>query len=518
MPRTFNTTGPCDPRRHYMLPAERRVPGIQALVDEMLYFVVHAARQTGKTTAMRAFGARLREEGRIAVYATLEESQGVEGVLEAEPLWMASIDEAASWQLPPERRPPPRRAFLDHEPGSRLRQWLAAWCAEQSPRPVTLLLDEADVVSGPAMVSLLRQLRAGFLERPDRFPASVALIGMRELRDYLTQAKDGRPVSAGSPFNVKAESITLRDFTEDEVGELYRQHTEDTGQIFEPAAVARAFWWTQGQPFLVNALARRAVMELVPDRAQPVTATHIDEAKERLVLARTTHLVSLTERLREPRVARIVQAVLTGDEPIPYDHDDWVYVLDMGLLRRGRDGAEPANPLCREVLARQLSYNLQENLPAPRMKWLTPEGRLDFEALVDGFLAWWRENGDTLPRDMPLYPEALPHLAFMAYLQKIVNGGGTVLREYAANRRALDLLVTYGPDRFVVEIKRVRERETLERVREAAIEQTLGYLDEVGVREGWILLFDQRKRRPWRQRLWRSTVTRGDHTLRLFGA
>lgn len=380
-----------------------------------------------------------------------------------------------------------------------------------------LLLDEADTVSGPALISLLRQLRAGFLDRPERFPASIALIGMRELRDYLTHAKDGKAVSSGSPFNIKAESVTLRNFNEAEVGELYRQHTDDTGQVFEPAAVARAFYLTQGQPFLVNALARKAVMELVTDRSQPVTAAHIDEAKELLIRSRTTHLYSLTERLREPRVARIVQAVLTGDQPISYDHDDWQYVVDMGLLRKGRDGAEAANPLYREVLARQLSYNMQENLPEPRFRWLTPEGRLDFAALVDHFLKWWRENGDDLPEELPLYPEAVPHLAFMAYLQKVVNGGGQVHREYAANRRALDLLVCYGPDRFVVEIKRVRDRDTLETVREAAIEQTLAYLDEVGEHEAWILIFDQRKKRSWRQRLWTKTVKRDGMTLHLRG-
>lgn len=517
MPRHFNTTGPCDPADHYMLAPERRLPDLLPFVEQKLYFVIHAARQTGKTTAMRAFATRLRGLGYAAVHATLEECQGMEALDDAEPIWLAAIEDAAAAQLPAAHHPPGRAVYLDREPGTRLRQWLGAWSHQQAPRRVVLLLDEADIVSGPALISLLRQLRAGFLDRPERFPASVALIGMQELRDYLAHAKDGSPVNPGSPFNIKAESLTLRNFTEEEVGELYTQHTDDTGQAFEPAAVARAFYWTQGQPFLVNALARRAVTDLVTDRRVPITAACIDEAKEALIRSRTTHLYSLTERLREPRVARIVQAVLTGDLQIPYDHEDWQYVVDLGLLREGRDGAEAANPLYREVLARQLTYNLQKNLPEPRYRWLTPEGRLDFLALVTTFLLWWRENGDVLPDDVPLYPEAVPHLSFMAYLQKVVNGGGQVHREYAANRRALDLLVVYGPDRFVVEVKRVRDRDTLETVRQAAIVQTLAYLDELGEHEGWILIFDQRKKRTWKQRLWTETVERDGHLLHLFG-
>lgn len=501
-----------------MLPAEARLPALLSFIERKQYFVVHAPRQTGKTTAMLAFAARLRALGYVALQVTLEASQGKTDTAEAEPIWLADIALAAEIWLPPELRPPPAQEVEEVAPGLRLRALLQAWCRNVAPRSVVLLLDEADVVTGPAMVNLLRQLRGGFQTRgPGLFPVSIALVGMRDLRDYIVQAKDGTPVSPGSPFNIKVESLTLRNFTPAEVGELYNQHTAETGQRFEPEAVARAWYWTQGQPFLVNALARICVDELQPERARAIGPDAIDAAKEILIRSRTTHLHSLAERLREPRVAAIVNAVLTGDLQIPYDHDDWQYVVDLGLLREGREGAEAANPLYREVLVRQLSYNLQKNLPPPRYRWLTPEGRLDFAALVQNFLKWWRENGDTLPDGASLYREAVPHLAFMAYLQKVVNGGGQVHREYAANRRALDLLVVYGPDRFVVEIKRVRDRDTLEAVREAAIEQTLTYLDEVGEREGWILIFDQRKKRSWKQRLWTGSVERDGHLLRLFG-
>ena len=126
MPRWFNIAGPCDSNKHYMLPPERRLPGLMPLIAQELYFVVHAARQTGKTTAMRAFAARLREQGYVAVHATLEESQGVEEVEEAEPIWMTSIERAASACLSPPERPSDRQSFNQQEPGTRLRLWLEA--------------------------------------------------------------------------------------------------------------------------------------------------------------------------------------------------------------------------------------------------------------------------------------------------------------------------------------------------------------------------------------------------------
>jgi hypothetical protein len=522
MTRYFNTTGPCDPQRHYLIAPERRSRDLLPFVEQGLYFVLHAARQTGKTTAMRALAERLRSLGYAAVWATLEESQGFEEVEQAEPLWLSAIARAASLSLPKEQQPPSIETFRRGSPGSRLNRWLAAWSAQLGDVPLVLLLDEADVVSGPALVSLLRQLRAGFMDRgPGRFPVSVGLIGMRDLRDYLTKAKDDRPVNPGSPFNIKAASITLRNFTHGEVAELLQQHTDDTGQVFEPEAIDRLFEWTQGQPFLVNALARLAVMELCPDPTLPITAATLAQAKEQLIVSRTTHLDALAERLKEPRVARIIQAILLADAPmsIAYEHDDFRYVTDLGLIRRGPDGAEIANPLYREVLARQLSYNVQEALPRPRWRWQRADGGLDMPALIDAFLAWWRENAAIVEQYADRgYLEAVPHLAFMGFLQRVINGGGTIHREFAANRGRIDLLVGYGGERFVIELKRVpAQHRTLERVREEGVEQLLGYLDSLGETQGWLILFDQRAGRTWEERLWREERHLEGKTLHLFG-
>jgi hypothetical protein len=461
MPRFFNTTGPCDPRMHYMVPPGRRLPDVRTLVEREQYFVLHAPRQVGKTTAMRAFAAELREAGRVAVHATLETSQDAETVAEAEPRWIAAIARYAE-VLPVADRPPlPATAALNFPVGGRFAGWLGLWAASVAPRRVVLMLDEVDTITGAPMVNFLRQLRDGFNQRPDRFPASIALIGMRDLLDYLTQSKDGVPLSPGSPFNIKAESITMRNFLAEEVAELLAQHAADTGQVFLPEASERLYWWTAGQPFLVNAIALICMDKLVPDRSRPVTAAHIDEAKERLVLARTTHLHALGERLKEARVAPIVQSVILGDEPVDYGHDDFRYVTDLGLLVKRPDGAEPANRMYREVLVREIGYNQQENMKSPWWPWLLPDGRLDFPALVEAFRQHWRENADVITEHLPQYPEAVCHIAYMSFLHRVVNGGGTVEREFAAGRGAVDVVASYQGERFVTEIKRVRKRDSL---------------------------------------------------------
>ncbi len=502
-----------------MLPPEARLPDLVPWVERQLYFVLHAARQTGKTTAMRAFAARLRDRGIVAVWATLEVSQGMTEIGDAEPTWLRAIGRAAERQLPPEQRPPSVDEALKGNTGDRLGAWLTDWCSTIGV-PVVLLLDEADVVSGPALVNLLRQLRAGFMDRGvGAFPVSIGLIGMRDLRDYLTAAKEGAPVNPGSPFNVKAASLTLRNFSHADVAVLYGQHTVETGQVFTPEAVERAFWWTSGQPFLVNALANCCVDDLVPNRAVAITAADIDAAKESLVRSRTTHLDALGQRLKEARVARVVQAVLLGDAPVPYASDDYAYTVDLGLIANDADGATIANRLYREVLARELSYEEQRNLSRPWWPWSRADGTLDVPALVEAFIGWWRENAAMIEeRADPDYLEAVPHLVFMAFLQRVVNGGGRITREYAAGRGALDLLLEYAGETHVFEIKRVPAKHvSREYVREAGLAQIVRYLDTVGVQEGWLLIFDQRPGRSWEERLTVEDTEVGGKRVRVRG-
>ena len=517
-PRFFNTTGPCRPDKHYMLPPERRLPAVRRLVDEERYFVVHAARQTGKTTAMRALAEQLRAEGQVALHVSLEASRHTPSLAEVEPRWIQAVVDHARWTLPAADRPPEGAGA--GAPGTRLAGLLGDWAMALHPRPLVLLLDEVDTIEGEAMVNFLAQLRSGFNHRPRTFPSSIVLVGLRDLKDYLVQAKGGLPPNPGSPFNIKAESLTLRNFTRDEVAELYSQHTDDTGQPFTGDAIDRSWFWTRGQPFLVNALAYHLTRREPIPAPTPITGADIDRAKEALLLSRTTHLDNLVRRLHEPRVARILRPILLGELPPTDVSDDFDYAADLGLLVKGESGWEPANPLYREVLIGALVQVPQDVLPAPWWPWRTVDGRLDLPALIDAFLDWWRRHGDLLIEQADAgWREAAAHLAFMAFLQRVVNGGGQVHREYASGRGRLDLLVQYGPDRFVIELKRVPPAHvSLQTVREEGIAQLAGYLDQLGLAEGWMLVFDQRPGQSWEQRRWREQVERGGKVLHLFGS
>ncbi|MDY0058991.1 MAG: AAA family ATPase [Myxococcota bacterium] len=504
MPRFFNTAGPCNPGRHYMLPAGERLPLVEPLVEQEQYFVVHAARQSGKTTALLELARQLFAGGKYAaLLASCEvgEAAGRDAVAAVQALTF-SLWQTAQRDLPPELWPPAPDTLDEVNPLSRFSAQLTRW-ARACPRPVVLFLDEVDALQDESLIAVLRQLREGFVGRPGSFPQSVALIGLRDVRDYkvrLAVRSDGISLGTASPFNVKARSLTLRDFTAAEVASLLAQHTDETGQPFAPDAAAEVFEQSQGQPWLVNALAGVLTTEpdaLVRDRAATVTRAHVLQAREILIQRRDTHLDSLVNKLQEPRVQRVIEPILVG-QTLPLDleyDDDLAHARDLGLVAR-RDGLlRIANPIYQEIIPRVLTARLQESIAADPAWYLQSDGTLDLPKLIDGFLQFWRRHGEVLLRGMP-YQEAAPHLVFMAYLQRIVNGGGRVEREFAIGTGRADLVVELAGREDVIELKLLRDSGTLPE----GLAQVARYATRLGRDRGYLVLFDRGSDQPWEER------------------
>lgn len=487
--RFFNTTGVCEPERHYMLPASRRVPGLREHVERMQYVVVHAPRQSGKSTALSALARELTASGEyVAVLVSLEVGSPFHSDIDRlEPPILASWDPLIRVQLPPELRPP---AWPEAPPGARLGTALAEW-ARKSTRPLVVFLDEVDALRDEALVSVLRQLRTGFFARPTEFPSSVALVGLRDVRDYVVASGGSGRLGSASPFNIKVASITLENFTQDDVAELYTQHTAETGQVFDQQAVERAWILSGGQPWLVNAIAAQLVDVVVTDRGVAIRANHVDLARDILIRRQDTHLDSLAERLREPRVRSIIEPILAGGTLGDVPEDDRRYVLDLGLVRATETGGFTiANPIYREVIARTLAAGPRASLPAIAPSWLDANGTLHIGQLLDSFLGFWRQNGWSMLGSAP-YGEVAAQLVMMAWLDRVANGGGRVDREYAIGSGRIDLCLHWGGQRFAFELKTWRTG------RPDPVLQGLGQLDEylagLGLETGWLVVFDQRK-------------------------
>ena len=232
--------------------------------------------------------------------------------------------------------------------------------------------------------------------------------------------------------------------------------------------------------------------------SEPITVDHVEQAKERLIVARATHLDSLASKLVEPRVHRVVEPVLAGELARfdAYD-DDLAYTRDLGLVAP-TNPVRIANPIYHEVIARVLTANVEANVVADPRSFVLPDGRLDFDMLMREFAAFWREHADILTSGT-VYHEVAPQLVLMGFLQRVVNGGGYVGREYGVGRGRIDLMVRWpytAPNgrrawqQEAIELKVWRPNEVDPLVEGLA--QLDRYLDRLGLRTGVLVVFDRR--------------------------
>ncbi len=498
MEKFFNCSGACVPSKHYMVEVEPKFPGLQGLVAQERYFIIHAPRQTGKTTIVNQFVEHLnRQEKYVALYVNVESGQALRNQVErVNNLVIAAIELSAKVYLPKAYRPS-EACFKIRSMEHGLSTFLTEWCLEL-PKPLVLFIDEIDALIGDSLISILRQLRDGYNKRPKAFPHSLCLIGLRDIRDYrIYSDSTKRYVVGGSAFNIKEESVRIQNFTPDQVHDLYQQHTDATGQAFAKGTVQYLFEQTNGQPWLVNALGRELCFakKAVP-RDQTITQIHVDEAIERLILRRDVHLDQLADKLTEPRVAKIIEGILVGQEGDVLEeeiNEHQQYLTDLGLIRLGPQGLQIANPIYQEIIPRELTAYQQNVLGQNPIWFVTDTGKLDIQKVIDRYIEFYKEHSEMITT-RKTYSEAAHHLLFMAWLQRITNGGGRIRREYAAGLKRLDLCIEFAEERFAFELK-LSSRQVLKEGRK----QLSQYLHRLNLPSGWLLIFHRGEAKDWDQ-------------------
>jgi hypothetical protein len=526
----FNTEGPIKPELHYFIPVAQRIDlgDILTLIERQKYFVLHAPRQSGKTTTLLEIMRQLNASGKYkCLYVNVERAQlARERIEDAMDAIVKALAHSEKINLGEHVIAGLSDSALDRGKLSAMHDVLAGW-AHTSSLPTVLLIDEIDSLIGDTLVSVLRQLRDGYADRPQNFPQSVILCGVRDIRDYRIHAsREKEVITGGSCFNIKAESLTVGNFSPGEVKDLYLQHTKETGQVFTPEAITLAYDYTRGQPWLVNALAYEACFRIPTgkNRQNPITPDLIREAKESLIKRRVTHLDQLADKLKEPRVRSVISPLIQGDEVRDTERDNIDYCMDLGLIIRGPNGLEIANPIYREVIPRELTTITQINLEATvdRLWYIHADGSIAVEKLLTDFQKFFRENSESWIQ-LSLYQEAGPQLLLQAYLQRVINGGGRIEREYGLGRKRTDLLLVwpYIKDSTNCEQRVVFELKIDHKGREATIAEGLtqisGYLDRVGEKHGHLLIFNRDPHVSWDDKIFRREMITGKYAVTVWG-
>jgi len=289
----------------------------------------------------------------------------------------------------------------------------------------------------------------------------------------------------------------------------------------EPDALNLVWELTQGQPWLVNALGYEVCFKIKAHRNRSVSITTkmLEQAKENLILRRETHLDQLMDKLKEARVQRVIQPILLG-EKTPLSPEDIEYVIDLGLVHRYQNGRlEIANRIYQEVIPRELAWGFQMSMVEETVWYVDAHsGKLDMEKLLAAFQSFFRENSEHWLQQFQ-YHEAGPQLLLQAFLQRILNSGGRVEREYGLGRMRTDLLVIWplseGTQKVVIELKLVyvSRQSTITQ----GLQQTWQYMDKAGTAEGHLLIFDRDINHAWADKIFREEQSYQNQTIIVWG-
>ena len=532
MERYFNTAGPNRPKEQYTIDPLSRfdLDDVLMLIRQKKYFVLHAPRQTGKTSCLLALRDYLNHHGDyIAVYANVEGGQAsrnnVQSVVKST---VDTLAEQVRLVVGGDIAQNVKRGVQEEGEDAMLSTFLRR-LSEALPKPLVLFIDEIDALVGDSLVSILRQIRSGYADRPEAFPNSIILCGVRDVRDYRIVLSNQDIITGGSAFNIKAESLRLGNFTFEEVRQLYQQHTDETGQEFDEACFPMIWEATEGQPWLVNALGYEVTMRMKEnrDRKVRIIPEMIYRAQEQIIYRRDTHIDILIDKLKEPRVKRVIEPMLANSDEIDEEmmsDEDILYVKDMGLVVKER--GKPiriSNAIYREIIPRELTASSQQQLIQQPQWYQNPDNSINMEKLLLDFQQFFRQNSDSWIQKFD-YAEAGPQLLLQAYLQRIVNGGGYIDREYGLGRKRTDLLIRKpltdgygGPiQRIVLELK--IKRDSLDTVIKDGLRQTFEYMDSVGsVDEGHLIIFDRSKDKTWEERIWHRPCQYNGKTIMGWG-
>ncbi|MCP4155167.1 MAG: hypothetical protein GY757_46005 [bacterium] len=294
----------------------------------------------------------------------------------------------------------------------------------------------------------------------------------------------------------------------------------ETGQPFAQDVFPLVWELTEGQPWLVNALAYETCFRMKEGRVRKrqITKDDIQQASENLIIRRETHLDQLTDKLKEERVHSVLAPILAGSpgaEKIPID--DIEYVIDLGLVVKDKQ-LRVANRIYAEVIPRQLTYSTQLTIPQETQWYVEADGRLNMEKLLTAFQDFFRKNFEHW-QDGFQYAEAGAQLFLQAFLQRLVNGGGRVEREYGLGKDRTDLMIVWPfqkeKQQVVIELK-IRYG-CLETTIEKGLKQTRGYMDKCGTNNGYLLVFDRTPGTSWETKIFKKDREFNGAKITIFG-
>jgi hypothetical protein len=506
--RKFNTTGLCVPKMHYMVDTTEKIIEIAAMVSEGLYFTINRARQFGKTTTISSLRDRIKNE--YLVIDTSFEGVGDDSFqtnenfckmfvkLITDELKFVDVDDYAAeiW------RTGSPVDMLD------LGALITDFC-NASSKPVVLSIDEVDKTSNnQVFLNFLGMLRNKYLKRNDGKDItfhSVILAGVYDIKNLKLRIADEKAMSArgerihNTPWNIAADFRVDMSFKPNEIATMLTEYENDcqTGMDIE-AVSDEIYRYTNGYPFLVS-----KICKTIDEQSNKEWTSNGIENSVKLILQENNTLFDDMFKNIEgnPKMYDLIyDIVIEGTDRAFAIGNPEIELGSMFGILINKDGKVAVSNLIFEIL---ITNYLASKMEAQTdiIKLLVKNdavinGRLNLQLIIEKFCRHYRE---LYTEQSETFLEKHGRLLFITYLKPYINGTGFYhIESETRNAERMDLVVDYGSEQFVIELKIWHG----DKRHEDDYNQLYDYLDNKGFDTGYLLIFDFRKEKQKQKPKW----------------
>lgn len=503
MEKKFNVTGTCIPDKHYMVDTSNKIEKIIKLIDEEKYFIINRPRQYGKTTTLFLLNNKLeRTENYLPIKISFEGIGDL--IFEDEKIFSEEFLDILEENLLFENNEladflEEEKKFVKNFKG--LSRAITKF-VKKADKKVILMIDEVDKSSNNQLfLSFLGMLRNKYLlrnEGKDYTFHSVILAGVHDVKTLKLKIRLEDEHKYNSPWNIASDFNVDMSFSEEEIKTMLEDYVHNKGVTLDVNYFAeRLNFYTSGYPFLVSKLCKIIDEKIVEEDKLVWEKEYMDLAVKEILRDSNTNFDSLIKNIENnEELYDFVERIVLDNESISFIKTDAIVDIGStyGILKDDHGNCKINNRIYEQLIydhmmMKVIRKNKKSDMSQYNHKanFINENGDLDIKKILVKFQEFIKHE---YSEKRKAFLESDGRLLFLAFLSPIINGTGFAFKEVqGGEERRFDIVITYNKKMYIVELKRWNG----ETYYQKGLIQLAEYLEQYGLDEGYLLIFDFRK-------------------------
>jgi len=503
MAKRFNITGTCIPNKHYMVDTSDKINKIMKLIEDDEYFIINRPRQYGKTTTLYMLERFLNKDSDYLVLSISFEGIG-DLIFENETRFAKGFLKILKRNIELENIEIAEFVNKEKDEVEDLDDLssLITRLVKKINKKVVLMIDEVDKSSNNQLfLSFLGMLRNKYLLRnaqKDYTFHSVILAGVHDVKTLKLMIRPEEEQKYNSPWNIASDFDVDMSFSKEEIITMLDDYVKNKEVILDKEYFSeRLYFYTSGYPFLVSKLCKIIDEKIMQDDELVWEKDYMDLAVKEILRDSNTNFDSLIKNIENnEELYDFVKKIVLDNESINYIKTDAIVNIGSiyGILKEDDGNCKINNKIYEQLIYNHMmmkvirkdkkstmsEYNYKSN-------FIKEDGNLDIKKILIKFQEFMKHE---YSKKREAFLEADGRLLFLAFISPIINGTGFAFKEVqGGEEKRFDIVITYNKKMYILELKRWNGEE----YHKKGLIQLGEYLEQYGLDEGYLLIFDFRK-------------------------